>query len=55
MKSILLSNQVTNNYWTEAWTNYKLSPNDNAKTTIVLTRLKAFYKYVMNLEEYQLS
>ncbi len=55
LKSILLSNQVTNNYWTEAWTNYKLSPNDNAKTTIVLTRLKAFYKYVMNLEEYQLS
>lgn len=55
LKSILLSNQVTNNYWTEAWNNYKLSPNDNAKATIVLTRLKEFYKYIMNLEEYQLS
>lgn len=55
LKSILLSNQVTNSYWTEAWTNYKLSPNDAGRTTIVLTRLKEFYKYIMNLEEYQLS
>ena len=55
LKSILLSNQITNNYWTAAWTNYTLSPSDNAKVTIVLTRLKEFYKYIMNLEEYQLS
>jgi uncharacterized protein (DUF1800 family) len=55
LKSILLSNQSTNNYWSEAWINYKLSPTDNAKVTIVTTRLKEFYKYVMNLEEYQLS
>lgn len=55
LKSILLSNQTTNSYWTEAWTNYKLSPNDTARRTIVLTRLNEFYKYIMNLEEYQLS
>lgn len=55
LKSILLSNQVTNNYWTEAWNNYKLNPTDTTKTNIVLTRLKTFYKYIMNLEEYQLS
>lgn len=55
LKSILLSNQVTNNYWTEAWNNYKATPNDAARTAIVTTRLKEFYKYIMNLEEYQLS
>ncbi len=55
LKSILLSNQTTNNYWTQAWSSYIQSPNDTAKKNIVLTRLKEFYKYVMNLEEYQLS
>ena len=55
LKSILLSNQVTNNYWTEAWTNYKLDPTNTGKVAIVTTRLKEFYKYIMNLEEYQLS
>jgi hypothetical protein len=55
LKSILLSNQTTNDYWTQAWNNYTASPNDTAKKNIVLTRLKEFYKYVMNLEEYQLS
>ncbi len=55
LKSILLSNQVTNSYWTEAWTNYKLDPTNTGKINIVSTRLKEFYKYIMNLEEYQLS
>ncbi len=55
LKSILLSNQVTNSYWTEAWTNYKLDPTNTGKVNIVTTRLKEFYKYIMNLEEYQLS
>lgn len=55
LKSILLSNQTTNSYWTEAWTNYKLDPTNTGKINIVTTRLKEFYKYIMNLEEYQLS
>ena len=55
LKSILLSNQTTDVYWTEAWTNYKLDPKNTAKINIVTTRLKEFYKYIMNLEEYQLS
>lgn len=55
LKSILLSNQVNNSYWTEAWTNYKLDPTNTGKVNIVTTRLKEFYKYIMNLEEYQLS
>ena len=55
LKSILLSNQAANIYWTEAWTNYKLDPTNTGKINIVTTRLKEFYKYIMNLEEYQLS
>ena len=54
LKSILLSNQVTDGYWTTAWLDYKAAPTV-AKTTIVQTRLQEFYKYIMNLEEYQLS
>ncbi|KQS35396.1 DUF1800 family protein [Pedobacter sp. Leaf194] len=54
LKSILLSNQVNDAYWTTAWTDYKAAPT-TAKTTIVQTRLQEFYKYIMNLEEYQLS
>ena len=55
LKSILLSGQADDKYWTDAWLAYKASPNDNTKTNIVTTRLKAFYKYIMNLEEYHLS
>ncbi len=55
LKSILLSNQALNIYWTEAWTNYKLDPTNTGKINIVTSRLKEFYKYIMNLEEYQLS
>lgn len=54
LKSILLSNQVNDSYWTTAWLDYKAAPT-TMKTTIVLTRLQEFYKYIMNLEEYQLS
>ncbi len=54
LKSILLSNQVNDSYWTTAWLDYKMAPTA-MKTTIVLTRLQEFYKYIMNLEEYQLS
>lgn len=54
LKSILLSNQVTDTYWTTAWLDYKAAPT-TAKTAIVQTRLQEFYKYIMNLEEYQLS
>ncbi len=55
LKGILLSGQADDKYWTDAWLAYKASPNDNAKINIVTTRLKAFYKYIMNLEEYHLS
>lgn len=55
LKSILLSNQANDFYWTDAWTLYKSNPANTANKSIVTTRLQAMYKYIMNLAEYQLS
>ena len=53
MKSILLSNQTSDSYWTNAWNAYIGSPN-TANTTIVQTRLQTLLDYITGLEEYQL-
>lgn len=55
LKSILLSGQTSDSYWTDAWTTYKANVNNVANKNIVLIRLQAMYKYLMNLSEYQLS
>lgn len=55
LKSILLSGQSTDSYWTGAWVTYKANVNIAANRTIVLTRLQSMFKYLMNLPEYQLS
>jgi uncharacterized protein (DUF1800 family) len=52
---VLLSGQSNDYYWTAAWTGYQSNPSDTANKTILLTRLQAFYKYLMDLSEYQLS
>ena len=54
-KQILLSGQTTDSYWTSAWNAYVADPNNTASKNIVLNRLKALYKYIMDLSEYQLS
>lgn len=53
-QQILLSNQVADHYWTDAWNAYLASPNA-MNYSIVNTRLKALLQYLMNLAEYQLS
>jgi hypothetical protein len=55
LKSILLSGQTSDYYWSDAWSAYKAKPNDNMSKNIVTTRLQAMFKYIMNLSEYQLS
>lgn len=55
IKSILLSGQAQDYYWTDIWNDYKSDPNDANKKKMVEDRLKAMYKYLMNLAEYQLS
>ena len=53
-RSILLSGQYQDHYWTDAWDAYKANPSASNQA-IVLSRLKALYKYIMNLPEYHLS
>ncbi len=53
--SILLSGQAQTYYWTNAWLDYTGDPNNTAYLNIVKTRLESFYKYIMDLSEYQLS
>ncbi len=51
---MLLSNQLYDYYWTNAWSAYIASPTV-ANFNIVNTRLKDLFRYLMNLSEYQLS
>ncbi len=51
---ILLSNQTNDYYWTSAWDAYIATPN-TANFTIINTRLKDLFRYLMDLSEYQLS
>lgn len=53
-RSILLSGQTQDYYWTNAWDTYKANPSDPGNRTTVLTRLRSLYKYMMNLPEYHL-
>ena len=56
LKSILLNGQISNSYWTTAWTDYTGSPSNSVYYNIVYTRLLSMYMYLMNqLSEYQLS
>ncbi len=54
LKTILLSGQSQDYYWTNAWLDYINNPTDAAKVNIVKQRLQYMFKYIMNLAEYQL-
>jgi uncharacterized protein (DUF1800 family) len=54
-QSILLGGLTTDLYWTNAWLAYLGNPGDMNAFTTVDTRLRALYKYLMNLPEYHLS
>jgi len=51
---MLLSGQLYDYYWTNAWSAYIASPT-TANFNIINTRLKDLFRYLMNLSEYQLS
>lgn len=55
LKSILLSGQVSDHYWSDAWNDHINNPDDEMKFEIVNARLKGFYYYLLHLEEYHLS
>jgi hypothetical protein len=50
----LLSNQITNSYWTSAWTLYLNDTSNNTNLKIVKTRLKSLLVTLTQLAEYQL-
>lgn len=54
MKSILLSGQTNDYYWTEAWDAYIADPTNQMAAETVWIRLMFLHKYIMNLAEYQL-
>lgn len=54
-QQILLSNQTSDYYWTNAWNAYLAEPTNQMVANVVSTRLKGFYQYLMNMAEYQLS
>ena len=54
LKSILLSNQEQDYYWTNAWFDYANDKNNEVFKNIVEIRLKQFYKKILHLDEYQL-
>ncbi len=55
LKSILLSGQLTDSYWTSAWSDYTAQPGNQTYLNIVKTRLTQMFKYLLDLAEYQLS
>jgi uncharacterized protein (DUF1800 family) len=55
-KQILLTGQITDQYWTDAWIAYLANPVVTGMPyKTVLSRLQSLYKYFMELAEYQLS
>jgi uncharacterized protein (DUF1800 family) len=54
LKSYLLSGQTDDSYWTDAWLTYVQDPSPT-NLNIVQTRLKAFFKALMQQPEYELS
>jgi len=55
LKSILLSGQATDNYWTSAWLDYVNAPTNQTYVGIVKSRLNQMFQYLIDLAEYQLS
>ncbi|MCK7557678.1 DUF1800 domain-containing protein [Chitinophaga sedimenti] len=55
LRKILLSDEDMDYYWTNAWNAYMVDKTNAMNRDIVLRRLQSFYKYIMDLSEYQLS
>ncbi len=53
--TILLGGQASDYYWTDAWNTYKGAPTNAMALNIVTSRLQAFYKFLIQNPEYQLS
>ena len=54
LRNILTYNQAQDYYWTNGWNEYLAAPNDEMKKNNIKWRLIDFYRYLFQLEEYQL-
>lgn len=54
LKSILLSGQDADSYWTDAWLTYKNNPSEENRS-IVENRLKSTFQALFQLPEFQLT
>lgn len=54
LKNILLSGQLSDYYWTNAWYQYLDNPEDQISYDTVYYRLEALHQYIMSLSEFQL-
>jgi uncharacterized protein (DUF1800 family) len=50
----LLSNQIENHYWSDAWSSYISNPTNTTNLNTVKTRLKSLLSTITQLAEYQL-
>jgi uncharacterized protein (DUF1800 family) len=55
LKTILLSGERNDYYWTNAWLAYLAKPTDEMNRETVRTRLEALHRYMLSLAEYQLA
>ena len=53
-RSVLLTGQVSDSYWTSAWNNYIANPGDPGSESVVRSRLDQLVNYITGIEEYQL-
>lgn len=55
LKSILLSGQKADYYWSDAWASYVANPTNDVFKSIVETRLKFFFQRLFQLSEFHLT
>ena len=55
LKTILLSGQRADHYWTDAWNDYLNNPSNGVFRTTVETRLKSLFQRLLQRGEFQLS
>lgn len=54
LKAILLSGQISDHYWTDAWLSYAADPSDTMAAEVVRSRLMNFFYTLIHQSEYQL-
>ncbi len=52
--STLLSGQISDHYWTDAWNAYRADPTNKEKANVVIMRLQGMLKGLVDRSEYQI-